>query len=214
MPRAQLHNGVELDFPPGTPDAVIDKAVRNFLAAKEEPKKRETEIIPIVLDIFTRLSCQIKEVRNSILSLPKPIQPEKVDLTQVEKSGATSAATLRAIYDEIQSSKKEIKLLRNILADIVKIVSRDTISGHADDIKKLILNSKPDLPRIADKLASDIGTGLTKHMNNVDKSLKDSHKSLTRSIDDAAESITKTLRAPKEIVKDKNGKPIGVRVKE
>jgi len=62
MPRAQMADGTILDFPEGTPDAVIDRAVQEYLAEQKAQTPQEPEDTGISGALKSGLSSAVRRV--------------------------------------------------------------------------------------------------------------------------------------------------------
>lgn len=206
MKSAKLHNGLEISFADGVSDKAIDETVKKIVENEKREKSKELELIPLIIDLFNRIN-------TAILNLPKPQAPKDINLKELERGLALMAAHAKESRVSIGELYQEIKMLRKDLNAGISALSQDNISSHAEDIKKLISKSRIDLIPITNILVNEIKTSFSKQSSSLQKTIKSSGEMAINEMESCFDSLQKTLAAPKEIIRDKNGKPIGVRIK-
>lgn len=215
MRIAKLPRGVEIHFPDGTSDADMDKSVAEFVNSKEP---ENGGIAKLATEFFAKVQTQIETLKQAIYQMPKLLIEQQFNLKKIEDSFQFIEAYLLSLVQYHKKKEKTNEEIKSGINSIVKAVAGNAPDKHVVEIRRqmelmgesiadaIILSQSRMRSEMAKALSQQAQTSLRMHENSM--------MAVEKKIGGMTKRIIETLNAPKEIIFDKDKRPVGVKIKD
>lgn len=215
---AKLPGNIEIAFPAGTPDKVIDKHVE-MLNAK--PVERDTTLVKLTSSLFAKISTQFETLKEAIYKLPDMIVVEKPDMTKIEKIGANIEGHSLAIIRKMGVAESIIASIRDGIAGIIKAINstnqQQQIDALAKEVRILsdaVYNQGIMMQQAQKENRSATSLLVEKQTKLLLASSSDNALKMEKVMRRKADEVIEVLTAERVIVRDKKtDRPIGTKIK-
>jgi hypothetical protein len=213
MKRAKLHDGRVFEFPPETPDEVIDRVVRRELGIQEpEP---EPQLPPPDLPTATSQEHSAALIAHAIAALHKEDMPTVSSQKETAGFLADAISALKKEDSPTVSSQKE---LAEVISEAITVLGKEhpTIASQEGAIKELTKALK-DIKEgftVLKPLPIDnsVGLAIIRKIDSLINAMDAQSKRLIQAMNSQGERIVYALTADKTIVRDSQGRLEKVRV--